>query len=156
MVVAQLVELLVVVQAVVGSSPINHPSKYSMKGFRDFILRGNVVDLAVGVMVGAAFGTVVTALVKDLMTPFIAALFRQPNFSSWTFTINGSEFLYGDFLNALISFVIVATTIYFFVVLPVNRLMTRFKGAPESPKKSAEERLLEEIRDILKNKDRVE
>ena len=147
-VVAQLVELLVVVQAVVGSSPINHP----MKGFRDFILRGNAVDLGVGVMVGAAFGTVVTALVKDLMTPFIAALFKQPNFSSWTFTVNGSEFMYGDFLNALISFVIVATTIYFFVVLPVNRLMTRFKGAPESPKKSPEEKLLEEIRDLLKER----
>ena len=148
MVVAQLVERLVVVQAVVGSSPINHP----MKRFRDFILRGNAVDLGVGVMVGAAFGTVVTALVKDLMTPFIAALFKQPNFSSWTFTVNGSEFMYGDFLNALISFVIVATTIYFFVVLPVNRLMTRFKGAPESPKKSPEEKLLEEIRDLLKER----
>jgi large conductance mechanosensitive channel len=120
-----------------------------MKGFRDFILRGNVVDLAVGVMVGAAFGSVVTALVKDLMTPLIAAIFKQPNFSALTFTINGSQFLYGDFLNALISFVIVAATIYFFVVLPVNKLMTRFKGAPEAPKKPEDVKLLEQILDVL-------
>jgi large conductance mechanosensitive channel len=123
-----------------------------MKGFRDFILRGNVVDLAVGIMVGAAFGSVVTALVKDLMTPFIAALVKQPNFSALTFTLNGSQFLYGDFLNALISFLIVAFTIYFFVVLPVNKLMMRFKGAPESPKKPDDVKLLEEIRDLLKVK----
>lgn len=126
-----------------------------MKGFRDFILRGNVVDLAVGVMVGAAFGAVVSALVKDLMTPFISALVRQPNFSKFTFTLRGSEFFYGDFLNALIAFIIVASTVYFFVVLPVNKLMTRFKGAPEAPKKSSEERLLEEIRDLLKERNRV-
>jgi large conductance mechanosensitive channel len=126
-----------------------------MKGFRDFILRGNVVDLAVGVMVGAAFGTVVSALVKDLMTPFIAALVRQPNFSALTFTVRGSEFFYGDFFNALISFLIVAVTIYFFVVLPVNKLMTRFKGAPEAPKQSPEEKLLIEIRDLLKEKKEV-
>ncbi|MEK7109052.1 MAG: large conductance mechanosensitive channel protein MscL [Patescibacteria group bacterium] len=123
-----------------------------LKGFRDFILRGNVVDLAVGVMVGAAFGAVVTALVKDLMTPLIAALIKQPNFSALTLTVNGSDVLYGDFLNALISFLIVSVTIYFFVVMPVNKLMTRFKGAPESPKKSDDVRLLEEIRDLLKEK----
>jgi len=124
-----------------------------LKGFRDFILRGNVVDLAVGVMVGAAFGSVVTALVKDLMTPLIAAIFKQPNFSALTFTVNGSQFLYGDFLNAFISFVIVSVTIYFFVVLPVNKLMTRFKGAPEAPKKPEDVKLLEEIRDLLKPKE---
>lgn len=123
-----------------------------IKGFRDFILRGNVVDLAVGVMVGAAFGTVVNALVKDLMTPLIAAIFRQPDFSTLSFTINGSNFLYGDFFNALISFFIVAATIYFFVVLPVNRLMTRFKGSPEAPKKPEDVKLLEEIRDLLKDR----
>lgn len=123
-----------------------------MKGFRDFILRGNVVDLAVGVMVGAAFTSVVTALVKDLMTPFIAALIKQPNFSALTFTIHGSQFLYGDFINAFASFAIVASTIYFFVVLPVNKLMTRFKGSPEAPKKGDDVRLLEEIRDLLKDK----
>ncbi len=123
-----------------------------MKGFRDFILRGNVVDLAVGVMVGAAFGTVVTSLVKDLMTPFIAALIKQPNFSALTFTINGSQFLYGDFFNAFIAFLIVSVTIYFFVVLPVNKLMERFKGPPATPVQAAEERLLEEIRDLLKGR----
>ena len=123
-----------------------------LKGFRDFVLRGNVVDLAVGVMIGAAFSAVVASLVKDLMTPFIAALIKEPDFSALEFTVNGSKFLYGDFLNALISFVIVAITIYFFVVLPVNKLMTRFKGSPEAPKRSAEERLLEEIRDLLKSR----
>jgi large conductance mechanosensitive channel len=121
-----------------------------MKGFRDFILRGNVVDLAVGVMVGSAFSAVINSLVKDLMTPFIAALVRQPDFSKMTFTIHGSQFLYGDFINAFISFLIIATTIYFFVVVPVNKLLTRFHGAPEAPKKSNEEKLLEEIRDLLK------
>ena len=120
------------------------------KGFRDFILRGNVVDLAVGVMVGAAFTAVVSSLVKDLMTPFIAAVIKQPDFSKLVFTINGSQFLYGDFFNALVSFVIVAATIYFFVVLPVNKLTTRFKGSPEAPKQTPEEKLLIEIRDLLK------
>lgn len=121
-----------------------------MKGFRDFILRGNVVDLAVGVVVGAAFTAVVNSLVKDLMTPFIAAIVHEPDFSKLVFTIRGSQFLYGDFLNAFISFIIVGSTIYFFVVLPVNRLMTRFKGAPEAPKQTPEEKLLIEIRDLLK------
>ncbi len=123
-----------------------------IKGFRDFVLRGNVVDLAVGVMIGAAFTTVVNSLVKDLMTPFIAAIIKQPDFSTLSFTVNGSKFLYGDFLNSLISFIIVAVTIYFFVVMPVNKLMTRFKGSPEAPKKAPQERLLEEIRDLLKER----
>ena len=101
-----------------------------MKGFRDFILRGNVVDIAVGVMVGAAFNTVVTALVKDLMTPLIAAIFKQPNFSTLTFTVNGSQFLYGDFVNDLISFLITAATIYFVIVVPINKLSSIHKGPP--------------------------
>ena len=102
-----------------------------LKGFKQFILRGNVVDLAVGVVVGAAFGTVVNALVKDLLTPLIAAVVKEPDFSGLTFTINGSHFLYGDFFNALISFVIVAAAVYFFVVTPVNALITRArKGKP--------------------------
>ena len=121
-----------------------------IKGFRNFILRGNVVDLAVGVMIGAAFTAVVNSLVKDLMTPFMAAIIKQPDFSTLSFTINGSKFLYGDFLNALLTFIIVAVTIYFFVVLPVNKLLTRFRGSPEAPKKAPQERLLEEIRDLLK------
>lgn len=101
-----------------------------LKGFKDFILRGSVVDLAVGVMIGAAFNTVVTALVKDILTPFIAAIVQQPDFSTMIFTINGSKFLYGDFLNAVVSFLIVAAAIYFFVVLPINKLSARLQKGP--------------------------
>jgi large conductance mechanosensitive channel len=101
-----------------------------LKGFKEFILRGSVVDLAVGVMIGAAFNSVVSALVKDILTPFIAAIVKQPDFSTLTFTINGSQFLYGDFLNALISFIIVAATIYLFIVLPINKLSARMKKGP--------------------------
>jgi large conductance mechanosensitive channel len=101
-----------------------------MKGFKQFLLRGNVVDMAVGIVIGAAFGTVVTGFVKGLLTPFIAALVKQPDFSALTFTINGSKFLYGDFINALVSFVIVASAVYFFVVLPMNTLMARMKKEP--------------------------
>ncbi len=105
-----------------------------LKGFKQFVLRGNVIDLAVGVVVGAAFGTVVTALVKDILTPFIAAIFKAPDFSGLVFTINGSKFLYGDFINALISFLIVSFAVYFFVVLPINALVNRSKrGAPVDP-----------------------
>src|SRR6204780_3903837 len=100
------------------------------KGFRDFVLRGNVVDLAVGVVVGAAFGTVVSALVKDLLTPLIAALVQKPDFSAFTFTLNGSKFLYGDFLNAVVSFLIVAAAIYYLVVLPINALVARAHHEP--------------------------
>ena len=107
-----------------------------MKGFRDFILRGNVVDLAIAVVIGAAFGSVVTALVKDLITPLIAAIGGQPDFSAISFTINNSKFLIGDFVNSLISFLIIAVVVYFFVILPVNKLMARFKpsvaAAPET------------------------
>ena len=95
-----------------------------LKGFRDFLLRGNVVDLAVAVVVGAAFGAVVTALVKDLITPLIAAIGGQPDFSALSFEINGSRFLYGDFISAVVSFVIIAAVIYFLVVVPMNRLMS--------------------------------
>ncbi|MBY0376636.1 large conductance mechanosensitive channel protein MscL [Patescibacteria group bacterium] len=101
-----------------------------LKGFKQFILRGNVVDLAVGVVVGAAFGTVVTALVKDLITPLIGALAKVPDFSGMVFTINGSKFMYGDFINALISFLLIATAVYFFVVVPINALIARSKKEP--------------------------
>lgn len=101
-----------------------------MKGFRDFILRGNVVDLAIAIVIGVAFGNIITALVKDLITPLIAAIGGQPDFSTITFTINNSRFLIGDFINALISFLIIAAVVYFLVVLPVNRLLTRFKPTP--------------------------
>ena len=101
-----------------------------MKGFKQFLLRGNVVDMAVGIVIGAAFGTVVTGLVKDLLTPFIAAIVKQPDFSAFTFTINGSKFLYGEFINALLSFLIIASAVYFFVVLPMNALLARMKKEP--------------------------
>ena len=103
------------------------------KGFREFILRGNVVDMAVGVVIGAAFGGIVTAFVKDLLTPLIAAIAGKPDFSAYVFEINGSKFLYGDFLNALISFLLIAAAVYYFVVLPVNTLMARFKQEPPAP-----------------------
>lgn len=95
------------------------------KGFREFVLRGNVVDLAVGVVIGAAFGAIVTAFVKDLLTPLIAALVGKPDFSGYVFEVNGSKFLYGDFVNAVISFLLIAAAVYYFVVLPVNALMAR-------------------------------
>lgn len=98
-----------------------------MSGFKQFVLRGNVVDLAVAVVIGAAFGAVVNALVKDLITPIIAAFGGLPDFSGWAFTVNGSKFLIGDFINAVISFLVLATVIYFLVVLPIERLMARFK-----------------------------
>lgn len=98
--------------------------------FKSFLLRGNVVDLAVGVVVGAAFGTVVSALVKDFLTPLIAAVAKVPDFSSFAFTINGSVFMYGDFLNAIISFLLVASAVFFFVVKPMNVLVARSHKPP--------------------------
>ena len=94
-----------------------------LKGFKEFLLRGNVVDLAVAVIIGAAFGSVVTALVKDLLTPLVAAIVGKPDFSAIHFTVNGSRFLIGDFINAVVSFVLVSSAIYFFVVAPMNMLM---------------------------------
>lgn len=101
-----------------------------MKGFKQFLLRGNVVDMAVGIVIGAAFATVVAAFVKDLLTPLIAAMFQQPDFSALSFTVNSSRFLYGEFINALLSFVIVAAAVYFFVVLPINALVARMRKEP--------------------------
>ncbi len=106
-----------------------------LKGFRDFLLRGNVVDLAVAVVIGAAFGALVAALVRDLLTPLIAAIVGQPDFSAIYFEVNGSRFLIGDFINALVAFVLIAAAVYFFVVVPVNRLEARRKRgqAPADP-----------------------
>lgn len=102
-----------------------------LKGFKQFILRGNVVDMAVGVVIGAAFATVVGAFTKDLLTPLITAIVGKPGqFSTLSFTINGSEFLVGDFVNAAISFVLVAAAVYFFVVTPINALVSRMRTAP--------------------------
>ena len=102
-------------------------------GFKEFLLRGNVVDLAVGVVVGAAFGSVVTAFTKDLLTPMIAALVGKPDFSAIQFEVNGSKFLVGDFVNAIVAFLLVATAVYYFVVLPVNALIKRVQKEPPPP-----------------------
>lgn len=102
-------------------------------GFGKFLMRGNVVDLAVAVVIGAAFGAVVTALVKDLVTPLIAALAGKPDFSAIGFTINSSRFAVGDFINAVVAFVFVAAAIYFFVVAPLDAITARFKRPEPEP-----------------------
>ena len=104
-----------------------------MKGFKQFLLRGNVLDLAVAVVMGAAFGGVVTALVKDLITPLIAAIVGKPDFSAIAFEVNGSKFMLGDFINALLSFVLIAAAVYVFVVLPVNAFMARMRRGEAPP-----------------------
>jgi large conductance mechanosensitive channel len=104
-----------------------------LKGFRQFLLRGNVIDLAVAVVIGGAFGAVVTALVKDLITPLIAAIVGKPDFSAIAFTINGSRFPVGDFINELVSFVLIGAAIYFFVVVPVNAFMARMRRGEAPP-----------------------
>lgn len=104
-----------------------------MKGFKQFILRGNVLDLAVAVVMGGAFGAVVTALVKDFLTPLIAAIVGKPDFSAIQFTINNSKFAIGDFINAVVSFLLISAAVYFFVVLPVNTLMARLKRGEVPP-----------------------
>ena len=102
--------------------------------FKTFVLRGNVVDLAVGIVIGSAFGAVITALVKDLITPLIAAIFGKPNFSAIAFTINNSAFLIGEFINAVVAFILVAFAVFFFVVRPINFMVARArKEAPADP-----------------------
>lgn len=101
-----------------------------MKGLKQFILRGNVVDLAVGVMVGAAFGALVSSLVKDVLTPLIAGISHMPDFSGLSMTIGDNKVLYGSFLNSLISFLIVATTVYFAIVVPLNHFVSKMRKAP--------------------------
>jgi large conductance mechanosensitive channel len=98
-----------------------------LKGLKEFVLRGNVVDLAVGVVIGASFGTVINAIVKDLLTPLIGAIVKAPDFSTISFTLNGSKLLYGDFLDALIAFLIVVSSVYFLVVVPINALIAKTK-----------------------------
>jgi large conductance mechanosensitive channel len=102
-------------------------------GLKEFLLRGNVVDLAVGVVIGAAFGGVVTALTKDLLTPLIAAIVGKPDFSALQFTVNGSKFPVGDFVNSVVSFLLIGIAVYYFVVVPVNALMSRVKKEPPPP-----------------------
>jgi large conductance mechanosensitive channel len=112
-----------------------------LREFRAFILRGNLVDLAVAVVIGTAFTAVVNALVKDLITPLIAAIGGEPNFGNLAFTINGSRFAYGDFLNAALTFLLVAAVVFFLVIKPVNMLMEAFRTEPEveSPTRSCPE-----------------
>jgi large conductance mechanosensitive channel len=104
-----------------------------LKGFKQFMLRGNVIDLAVAVIIGGAFGAVVTALVKDLVTPLVAAIGGQPDFSTIKFTLNGSRFLIGDFINAVIAFLMIGAAVYFFVVAPVNALTARMRRGEIPP-----------------------
>jgi large conductance mechanosensitive channel len=103
-----------------------------LEGFKKFILRGNVVDLAVGVVIGAAFGSVVSAFTKDLLTPLIAAVVGKPDFSALGFKIGQTAIPIGDFINAVVSFLLVAGAVYFFVVLPLNALMARLNPAKET------------------------
>jgi large conductance mechanosensitive channel len=123
--------------------------------FKEFILRGNVVDLAVAVVIGLAFGNVVTALVRDIITPIVAAIFGKPDFGALTFTIHKSHFFYGDFINVLITFVTIAAAVFLFVVKPVNFLLERRRraaaaGATDDATLSDEAVLLAEIRDLLR------
>jgi large conductance mechanosensitive channel len=104
-----------------------------LKGFKQFMLRGNVLDLAVAVVIGSAFGKVVTAMVGDLLNPLIAAIAGKPDFSALKFTVNGSAFKFGEFLNALVSFLLIGAAVYFFVVLPVNRLVARMSRGAAAP-----------------------
>jgi large conductance mechanosensitive channel len=123
-----------------------------IKEFREFLLRGNVVDLAVAVILGAAFGAVVTSFVNDILMQLIAMIGGKPDFSGLRFTINDAEFRYGAFLNAVISFVIIAAAVFFFVVKPVNALMARRKAGLEPEPEAVPEDvvLLGEIRDLLR------
>jgi large conductance mechanosensitive channel len=120
------------------------------KGFRQFILRGNVIDLAIAVVIGIAFNSVVHALVTDIVTPLIAAIFGKPNFEDLTFTVHHSQFLYGDLVNYVIAFLSVAAAIYYLVVAPLNLLRQRRQGAQVAEAEVSEEiQLLTEIRDLL-------
>ncbi len=124
-----------------------------LKEFRDFILRGNVVDLAVAVVIGAAFGAVVTGFVASFITPLIALIGGKPDFSDLTFSISGTVFTYGTFLNLLISFLIIAAVIFFVVVRPLNTLLARLKRGeePEAEAPPQDVVLLMEIRDLLRD-----
>ena len=121
-----------------------------LKEFRAFMLRGNIIELAVAIVIGAAFGALVTSLVANLLTPIVAAIIGKPDFSDLTFSINGSIFRYGSFLNALIAFVSIAAAVFFFVVRPVDAIQRRMGIEKPEDGRSDEATLLEEIRDILK------
>lgn len=110
----------------------------TMKGFRQFLMRGNVVDLAVAVVVGAAFGTVVSSFVKDLLTPLIAAIAGKHDFSGLYFTINGSRFLYGNFINSILSFLLISAAVYYAVILPMNALTRKAQSQGPGTRKCPE------------------
>jgi len=120
-----------------------------LKEFRDFVMRGNVVELAVAVIIGAAFGAVITAFTAAFITPLIALIGGKPDFGDLRFTLSGTVFPYGQFLNALISFLIIAAVVFFFVVRPMNRIMARMKQGDEPEAPSAEVATLIEIRDLI-------
>ena len=107
-----------------------------LKGFRDFVLRGNVVDLAVAVVIGAAFTHVINSLVSDIINPLISAIVGQPNFSYLVATVNGGKITYGNFVNAVIQFIIIAAAIYFFMVVPVQKLLKKFQPQKAEPPKT--------------------
>jgi len=124
-----------------------------LKEFRNFILRGNAIDLAVAVVLGAAFGAVVTSLVEDIVTPIISIIFGKPGFDDLTITINDAVIRYGSFLNAVFALITVGAAVFFFVVKPVNYLMERRKAGEEPPPEAVPEDivLLGEIRDLLQS-----
>ena len=121
-----------------------------LKEFRSFLLRGNIVELAIAVVIGVAFAALVTSLVANIITPIIAAIVGKPDFSNLTFTINESVFRYGSFLNALIAFVSIAASIFFFVVKPIDAIQKARGIEPPADGRTEEAELLEEIRDVLK------
>lgn len=125
-----------------------------IKGFKEFIMRGNVVDLAIAVVIGTAFTALVKAFVADILTPIVAAIFGKPNFAALTFTIHHSQFLYGDLINEAITFLSVAAAVYFFVVVPLNKLAERrAKGKVPADELPPDIALLTEIRDLLASRD---
>ncbi len=128
-----------------------------LKGFKEFVMRGNVVDLAIAVVIGAAFGAVVKAFVNDIITPIIGAIGGNADFSKLKFTIHKSTFLYGDLIQNVLSFLLIAAAIYFVVVVPLNKLAERraaklAAGVPDDEPKPEDIVLLEQIRDLLKDR----
>lgn len=109
-----------------------------LDGFKKFLLRGNVVDLAVAVVIGAAFKDIIDSMVKGLITPLIGVFGAVPDFSALSFTINGSRFLVGEFVNAIVAFIILAAVIYFLVIVPVNRMMARYQSTEPVPQTTRE------------------
>ncbi len=123
-----------------------------IKGFKEFILRGNVVELAVAVVMGTAFGAIVNALVADIIMPLITAIFGKQDYGNLVWTLNKSQIYYGKFLTAVISFLLIAFAVYFFIVMPLNhfeKLRKRRQGIPEAPPAETEVELLAQIRDSL-------